>query len=220
MGNEELIEISKNYDYWLRSKKPKDDRVLDAVGKVERKEFLPDFSKEFAHMDAIAEIGYGSVSSQPSLIALIADLLEIEDDLNILEIGTGSGYSAALISHLMGIGKGNLTTIEIVPQLAKLAKANLEKHFGSISSMINVVVGDGSLGYIDNAPYDRIYLTAAVDIRRFDPKILVDQLNEDGILIFPEMTTNSLFIYRKSSGEVKEEKHEGVFFVPLKGNNS
>jgi protein-L-isoaspartate(D-aspartate) O-methyltransferase len=141
----------------------------------------------------------------------MADMLELKAGLNVLEIGTGCGYSAALTAHLIKPGK--LTTVEIVPELAEMGKRHLEHHFGALEGKIQVVEGDGSAGFKENAPYDRIYLTAAPDIRT------LSQLATSGILLFPETTTHALYLYKKTKTGTKIEPFFGVAFVPLKGEN-
>ena len=154
MGNEDLVEAARTDTTWLCIKSPRDGRVLKALAKVDRAEFLPVcyFSLNCTYYDGPIPIGYDATCSMPSLVALMADMLDLKKGLNVLEIGTGCGYSAALTTHLIKPGK--LTTVEIVPELAEMGKKNLEKHFGSLENKIQVVEGDGSVGFNENAPYD------------------------------------------------------------------
>ena len=217
MGNEKLVHEARTERIWLHFKSPRDERVLEAMAKVDRAEFLPKCSVSEAYVDAPLQIGYDATCSMPSLVALMADMLEIEEGMNVLEIGAGCGYSAALTARL--IGKGKLTTIDIVPQLAEMGRKNLEKHFGSLEGRIQVIEGDGSVGFRENAPYDRIYLTAAPNIKTFKPEILLSQLSDKGILLFPERSTHSLCLYKKSGDNVHLQSYFGVSFVPLQGKN-
>jgi len=219
MGNEDLVEAARTDTTWLCIKSPRDGRVLKALAKVDRADFLPDIylSLNCTYYDGPIPIGYDATCSMPSLVALMADMLDLKKGLNVLEIGTGCGYSAALTTHLIKPGK--LTTVEIVPELAEMGKKNLEKHFGSLENKIQVVEGDGSVGFNENAPYDRIYLTAAPDIRTFKPEKLLSQLATPGILLFPETTTHALYVYKKTKTETKIEPFFGVVFVPLQGEN-
>jgi len=137
MGNEDLVEAARTDTTWLCIKSPRDGRVLKALAKVDRAEFLPDVYVDCAYYDAPVFIGYDATCSMPSLVALMADMLELKKGLNVLEIGTDCGYAAALTARLIQPGK--LTTIEIVPELAEMGKKNLEKHFGSLEGKIQVV---------------------------------------------------------------------------------
>ena len=176
--------------------------------------------KYLAYNDTTIEIGEGQTCSQPSLIALMNDLLELKPGYNVLEIGSGCGYHAALTAELIG-EKGRLTTIEINPNLAKMARSNLEKHFKGRAKKIEFVVGDGSIGYLPNAPYDRIYLTAAPHTKNFNPQPFIDQLNKnDGILIFPTEYNHNLNLVKFSNGKEERKSFYGVSFVELKGDNS
>ena len=219
MGNEDLVEAARTNDTWLCIKSPRDKKVLKALAKVDRAKFLPDsyWALYSTYNDGPIPIGYNATCSMPSLVALMADMLELKKGLNVLEIGTGCGYAAALTARLIQPGK--LTTIEIVPELAEMGKKNLEKHFGSLEGKIQVVEGDGSVGFKENAPYDRIYLTAAPDITTFRPEKLLSQLATPGILLFPETTTHALYVYKKTKTETKIEPFFGVSFVPLQGEN-
>lgn len=217
MDNEYLIEKARTEYFWLIMKSPRDRNVLDVMSTVDRIDFLPENVKSYAYHDTALPIGYNGTCSQPSLVALMADLLELKEGMNVLEVGSGCGYSAVFTKKLIGSGK--LTTIEIVPQLAEMARQNLGKHFGSLE--IEVVCGDGSLGYPENAPYDRIYLTASIYTKNFDPGILMGQLKDDGLLLFPDERISSLVIYRKKKGKTYLEKQfRGVTFVPLRGRNT
>ena len=177
-------------------------------------------NKYLAYNDTAILIGDGQTCSQPSLVALMDDLLELKPGYNVLEIGSGCGYHAALTAELIG-EKGRLTTIEINPNLAKMTRSNLEKHFKGRAKKIEFVVGDGSIGYLPNSPYDRIYLTAAPKNPTFNPQILIDQLNKDnGILLFPTEYDHNLNLIRFSNGKEERKSFYGVSFVDLKGDNS
>ncbi len=217
MGNKQLVEAAAADNIWLSMKSPRDKKVLDALAKVDRIKFLPKVAKYHAYYDGPVSIGHDATCSMPSLVALMADMLELYDGANVLEVGTGCGYHAAVVKHL--IGKGKLTTVEIVPELVKFGRQNLQKHFGSLDDKIEVIEGDGSEGYKQNAPYNRIYFTAAPNMDKFKTKCLLSQLSNNGILLFPEHD-GYLYLLKKSKGKVKEEQYWGVAFVPLKGKNS
>jgi len=217
MSNEILVNAARNEKGWLHFKSPRDERVLEALAVVDRVEFLPRPSVFYAYFDKPLSIGYNATCSMPSLVALMADMLELKEGMKVLEIGTGCGYSAALTARL--IGKGKLTTVEIVPELAEMGRKNLERHFGSLEGRIHVIEGDGSKGYKENAPYDRIYLTASPHFKTFKSNILLSQLKNKGIMLFPESSTQSLYLYKKSGKNIQKLRYFGVAFVPLQGKN-
>ena len=199
--NQDLVEVARSHKHWLSVKNPRDERVLRAMQEIDRINFLPELTKQRAYMDRPVSIGYGATCSMPSLVALMVDMLELFPGARIGEIGTGCGYHAAVAYST--IEKGKLTTIEIVPELAEFGKSNLEKHFGSLDKKIEVIEGDGSVGFPGNEIYDRIYLTAGVDSRTFNPKMLLSQLNDEGgILLFPEQN-GSLYSFRREKGSLK-----------------
>ncbi len=153
----------------------KDRRILDALRSVPRHLFVPDSSPVLAYSDHPLPIGYGQTISQPYMVAYMLKELEVKPHHKVLEIGTGSGYNAALLSKLAG----EVYTVEYVPELAERAKRILSEL--GIKN-VHVFVGDGSLGLPDFAPYDRIIVTCSAPSI---PDTFVSQLGEDGILLIP-----------------------------------
>ncbi len=165
-----------------------------------------------AYNDFPLPIGYEQGCTQPSLVALMNDLLELKEGQRVLEIGTGCGYHSAVTLELIG-PSGKLTTLERIPELAAKSKRNLENHFGSLDGRIDVVCADGSKGWKDNAPYDRIYLTAGVK-GKFDLDIFFNQINKtDGVLVVPEREV--LRVIRFKNGELNEQIFGEVNFLGL-----
>ncbi len=176
-------------------------------------------AKALAYNDTTILIGEGQTCSMPSLVALMSDLLELKTGMNVLEIGTGCGYHAAITYELIKSGK--LTTIEFNPKLAKKGRKNLERHLNRETENVHFVHGDGSIGYLPNAPYDRIYLTAAPQEEGFNPQPFIDQLNnDDGILLYPTEYDHNLNLVRILNGTEERKSFFGVSFVPLLGENS
>ncbi len=200
-----LIENLKKYGY-LRSKK-----VEDAMLAVKREDFVPDHMRNLAYKDTPLEIGFGQTISAPHMVALMCEELELEEGLKVLEIGAGSGYHAAIISKIIG-EKGKVYTVERIPELVEFAKNNLKK--AGIKN-VEVILGDGSLGLPEHAPYDRILVTcSAPDI----PQPLVEQLKEGGILLIPVGRTFSILIKgRKRHGKLEKREICECAFVPLVG---
>lgn len=193
-------------------------------------------SRSLAYADMPLDIGYGQTCSQPFVVAFMADRLELEPGLRVLEVGSGCGYSAAVTSHLIG-ESGRLVSIEYIPVLSALAVRNLSSHFGhhvelrqagilkhtnisqDLDSRVLVVQGDGSIGLDCFKPYDRIYLTADAG-NGFDPDVLSRQLNpEYGILLYPRegRLVKRVYVYGIVQGM---ETFEHFNFVPLVGANS
>ncbi|MBI4020657.1 MAG: protein-L-isoaspartate O-methyltransferase [Candidatus Aenigmarchaeota archaeon] len=165
--------------------------------------------RALAYNDITLPIGYDQRCSKPSLVAFMNDILDLHDGHTVLEIGAGCGYHAAVTRELIG-ASGRLTTVEIVPELAKKAAGNLKGYRN-----LDVVEGSGSSGYAKAAPYDRIYLTAGVKIYGFDERVFLDQMNtDDGAFLYPDPTAFNLARYEK--GTLRRKRLQiGLSFVPL-----
>ncbi|MGB6780102.1 MAG: protein-L-isoaspartate(D-aspartate) O-methyltransferase [Planococcus citreus] len=176
---------------------------------LDRGSFM-DRHQQDAGRDEALPIGYGQTISQPSLVLEMTVALDLEDHHKVLEIGTGSGFQTALLAAF----SREVYTVEKIPQLAESAKKRLEaKGFENISFLL----GDGSLGWPEHAPYDRIIVTAAAsDI----PKELVDQLANGGRMLIPvghQYSQDLLAIDKSSDGRLEKTALEAVRFVSLKG---
>lgn len=186
----------------------KDPRVLKAMRAVPRHEFVPPSEREFAYEDRPLGIGFGATISQPYIVAAMSELLEAGNNHTVLEIGTGSGYQAAVLSLLAR----DVFSIEIVPELAKSSAATLSR-LGY--SNIHVRHGDGYKGWPEEAPFDRIILTAAPPQL---PQALVDQLRPGGRLIAPvgSGSDQHLIVVEKSdNGRIGRREVFPVLFVPM-----
>lgn len=187
----------------------KDKGVIEAMKKVPRHLFVPEDIIEDAYDDRALPIGYGQTISQPYIVALMTELLELKGDEKVLEIGTGSGYQAAILAELVK----EVHTIERVEALAEEARKKFEK-LGYKN--IKVYIKDGTEGLPEEAPFDRIIITAAT------PKIpdpLVNQLKEGGIIVAPVGERYSQYMLKAEKKEGKLEEHYliPVAFVPLIG---
>jgi protein-L-isoaspartate(D-aspartate) O-methyltransferase len=186
-----------------------DRRVLAAMEEIPRHLFIPPPYDHAAYEDNPLPIGNGQTISQPYIVALMTDLLHPKATDNVLEIGAGSGYQAAILSQLVS----RLTTIERIAHVASLARKNLNAL--GISNVV-VVEGDGTLGYPKHGPYDGIIITAATPEV---PQPLIEQLAEGGTLVAPVggHDLQELVTIRKVHGSITREYHGGVRFVPLIG---
>jgi len=192
----------------IRQRGVTDARVLDAMRTVPRERFVPPDLVDQASDDGPLPIGHGQTISQPYIVAYMTEQLKVEPTHKVLEIGTGSGYQAAILSELAR----EVFTIEIVPELAERAEAVLR---AQKRTNVHVRVGDGYAGWPEEAPFDRIMLTAApVEI----PRPLIDQLADGGILIGPVGPQNApqwLTIVQKMGDGVVERRTIPVQFVPF-----
>jgi protein-L-isoaspartate(D-aspartate) O-methyltransferase len=159
----------------LRGRDIADDRVLDAMGRVPRELFVPEELRDRAYDDAALPLAEGQTISQPYMVARIVEALELRGRERVLDVGTGSGYQAAVLAELAG----EVVTIERIPQLAALARANLE---AAGYSDVEVHVGDGTLGLPERAPFDAIAVAAAVPEL---PQTLYEQLEPRGRVVLP-----------------------------------
>jgi protein-L-isoaspartate(D-aspartate) O-methyltransferase len=211
--NDELIDIVANRRRYLGIERF-DDSVIAAMRRIDRAAFVPRVEPDI-YEDSPVPIAGRQTCSQPSMVAAMASLLNLKPGLKVLEVGAGCGYSAAVAVQLISPG-GRLFSIEIAPELALEAKSNLER-LGLVDNA-RVIADDGSAGLPDEAPFDRIYLTAGAG-RWFDENILISQLSNNGILLYPE-AHGSMFLISKSKHGLDRRVMDGVSFVFLKGKNS
>lgn len=188
-----------------------DPQVLEAMRTVPRHLFIPPDLVDVAYGDHPLPIGYGQTISQPYIVAWMTELLELKPGEKVLEIGTGSGYQAAVLAELDGV---DVYTIEIVPELADIATERL----GELGyEQIKVRHGDGYYGWPEHAPFDAIIVTAAPDHL---PAPLVEQLTEGGRLVIPIGPPGGyqmLWKFVKAGQDVTAYSMGGVAFVPFTG---
>jgi protein-L-isoaspartate(D-aspartate) O-methyltransferase len=192
----------------IKARGVKDPRVLSALLKVERHRFVPEECLNSAYSDQPLPIGEGQTISQPYIVALMTELLELKGEEKVLEIGTGSGYQTAILAELAK----EVYTIEIVESLASIAKNRLSE-LGYQN--IKVKAGDGYLGWPEAAPFDAIIITCAPD---HIPKPLTEQLKEGGRMVVPVGTyAQELKKIVKRSGKIVTTDVIPVVFVPMTG---
>jgi protein-L-isoaspartate(D-aspartate) O-methyltransferase len=184
-----------------------DDRVLAAMGKVPREEFIPVGAQADAYQDGPLPIGYDQTISQPYIVAFMTEQLRPKSGDRVLEIGSGSGYQAAILAELVS----DVYTIEIVEPLAKTAEATLQR---LRYKNIHTRVGDGYKGWPEVAPFDAIIVTCAPDKV---PQPLIDQLKDGGRMVIPvgERFAQQLYLLEKSNGQLKQSATLPVRFVPM-----
>ena len=201
---------SRMVDVQLRQRGIRDERVLEAMTRVPREDFIPpEFARE-AYADGPIPIGEGQTVSQPYMVAAMVEALQPQPTDRALEVGTGTGYEAAVLCALVA----EVWTIERHPQLAVKA----EKILAEIGySNVHVICGDGSLGLREHAPFNKIIVAAAAPQI---PRSLIAQLAEGGRLVVPvgDRTGQQLQIAEKNDGQIVTSSHTLCCFVPLIGS--
>ncbi len=195
-------------DTQLRARGIRDPRVLDAMATVHRHRFVPAEVERQAYEDHPLPIGHGQTISQPYIVAFMTEALELAPSDTVLEIGTGSGYQAAVLAQLAG----QVYSIELLPELADRARRTLgEEGYTNVQ----VKAGDGYLGWPEHAPFSKIIVTAAPEAV---PAALVEQLAVGGTMIVPvgpQMGHQELRLLRKTPDGVVTETSLAVRFVPM-----
>ena len=187
----------------------RDDTVLSAMRTVPRQDFIPSSSQKYAYRDAPLPIGYGQTISQPYIVGLMTEMLELSDGDRVLEVGTGSGYQAAILSRITR----DVFTIEIVWQLHQRVLPLLARYGLDAKRVIH---GDGYFGLEQSAPFDAIIVTAAAD---HIPPPLIEQLKPDGRMVIPVGPVHGaqrlILVEKDANGQVRTESVLPVRFVPL-----
>ncbi len=204
--NKKLVEMLKKAGYI------KSESVEKAFLSTPRHLFVPEYLLRYAYNDEPLPIGYGQTISQPSTVAIMTELLQADEGNKILEIGSGSGWQAAILARIVG-RKGKVYTVETIEELADFARQNIKKL--GIKN-VEVICKDGSIGLPEKAPFDRIIVTAACP----SADHLLEQLKDNGRLVAPVGNVHAqiMIVYEKRNGEIKKLQHPGYFvFVPLRG---
>ena len=194
-------------EHQLKARGIKDERVLAAMAKVPREEFIAADARTDAYEDGPLPIGYDQTISQPYIVAFMTEQLRPKPSDRVLEIGSGSGYQAAILAELVA----DVYTIEIVEPLAKTAEATLQR-LGYKN--VHNKVGDGYKGWPEEAPFDAIIVTCAPENV---PQPLADQLKDGGRMVIPvgERFAQQLYLLEKKNGQLKESITLPVRFVPM-----
>lgn len=191
----------------------KNRSVLEAMRRVLRHEFVPDRYKSQAYTDMPLPIGYDQTISQPYIVAYMTELLDPKKEHKVLEVGTGSGYQAAVLAELVD----HVYTIEIIKELGESAEKRLKR---LDYKNVTVKVGDGYFGWEEHGPYDAIIVTAAPD---HIPPLLIHQLKPGGKLCIPVggrfRIQNLTLVQKTESGSIMTRQVMPVVFVPLTGNH-
>jgi protein-L-isoaspartate(D-aspartate) O-methyltransferase len=187
-----------------------DDRVLNAMDKVPRHEFVPIEFQPYAYLNRPLPIGFDKTISQPLMVAVMTDLLELKPDDVVLEIGTGLGYQSAVLAELVG----KVYTVELIDELAQGAGARLKREG---YSNVEVHVGNGYIGWPEHAPFDKIIVTAAPDLI---PPPLLNQLKAGGRMVLPVGLPDAqqlVLVEKDVNGKIRTKEIMRVRFSLLEG---
>lgn len=188
----------------------KTDLIIDAFSEIGRIEFVPQELEIDSEKDIPLPVGFGQTISQPLTVAFMFELLDPQRNQNILDVGSGSGWTAALLSYIVG-SKGRVTALERIPELCEWGKNNAEK-FKFVSDQItDFHCQDGTEGFPENAPYDRILVSAAAEEI---PKALKEQLKIGGKMVIP-VHNDIWYVEKRGEDDFYKEEYPGFSFVPL-----
>jgi len=184
--------------------------VIEAFRKIKRVDFLPSHLKSLSDIDEALPIGEGQTISQPAVVAFMIELLEPKKGEKILDVGSGSGWTTALLAQIVG-EKGKVFGIELIPSLAEFGKENIKRYNFIENGIVKILCQDGSKGLPEEAPFDKILVSAsAEDVSQ----AFREQLKKGGRLVIPIST--SIWLFKKKEKDVFEEKeYPGFVFVPL-----
>ncbi len=199
------------------------ESVYKAFLSIDRKDFVPSNLKSHAYEDAPLSIGEGQTISQPSVVAFMMEKLMVEEGQNILDIGCGSGWTTALLAQITSDGKkensnGKVTAIEIIPELKEFGEKNVSKYDFINNNIVKIFCYDGYKGFLQEAPYDRILVSAALPEIGGIPFSWKEQVKENGVIVVP--IENSIFKLVKKEGTFIQEEYFGFSFVPLVKNEN
>jgi len=204
---------------WLKT-----PRIIEAFRKIKRVDFLPKDMKDLAEVNGALSIGYGQTISQPLVVAFMLELLQPKPGDKILDIGSGSGWTSALLAHIVSGGElneklkmkneklsGKIIAIDIVPELVEFGRKNIAKYNFLEKGIAEFICINGSKGYKKEAPFDKILCSAEA---REVPQAWKDQLKVGGRIVTPIGSSIWLFV-KKSSQQFQEKEYPGFVFVPL-----
>lgn len=191
---------------WLKS-----PQIIKAFRKIKRKDFLPEKIKNLAELNEALSIGFGQTISQPLVVAFMLELLQPKSGEKILDIGSGSGWTSALLAEIVG-KNGKVIALEIIPELKEFGENNVAKYNFIEKGIVKFLCCDGSKGYKKEAPFDKILCSAAV--QKEIPLAWKEQLKIGGRIVTPISSSIWLFI-KKTATEFEKFEYPGFVFVPL-----
>ena len=190
---------------WLRS-----PEIIEAFKKIKRSDFLPEDVKDLAELNEAIPIGYGQTISQPLVVAFMLELLQLEEGEKILDVGSGSGWTTALLAEIVG-EKGKIISIELIPELKEFGEKNVAKYDFVKKGTVEFICADGSKGYKKEASFDKILASASAEKL---PLAWKEQLKINGKIVTPIGSSIWLF-EKKAEKEFIKTEYPGFAFVPL-----
>jgi len=184
--------------------------IIRAFKKIKRKDFMPQDIKVLSEVDEPMPIGKGQTISQPLTVAFMMEKLSPKKGDKILDVGSGSGWTTAILASIVG-SKGRVIAMEIIPELKEFGEGNVSKYGFIEKGTVKFILGDGSRGYKEEAPYDRILVSAAA---KKMPAHLKKQLKTGGKMVVP-VGNSIIVVVKKTESEFEEKEYEGFSFVPL-----
>ena len=201
---EELI------NYLIRNNVLKTENIINAFLKIDRKDFIRPENLFEAYADYPLPIGSGQTISQPWTVAFMLELLQPQEGNKILDVGFGSGWTTALLAQIVG-DKGRVYGIEILPEIFEFGKNNIEKYNFLKKNIVKLKLGDGSKGWKEYSPFDRILVSASANEI---PPALIEQLNINGMIVIPDKEGINQ-IFKDNNGNIEKKYYYGFKFVPL-----
>ncbi len=192
-------------DGWLKT-----ERIIEAFRKIQRVDFVPEDIKNLADLNEALPIGFGQTISQPLVVAFMLELLDPKPGEKILDIGSGSGWTSALLAEIVG-QKGRVIAVEVIRELKKFGEENVRKYDFIKEGRVRFFYGDGSKGYPGEAPFDKILASASAEKI---PRAWKKQIKIGGKIVTP-IGSSIWFFNRKSEQEFEEIEYPGFVFVPL-----
>ena len=191
---------------WLKT-----ERIIEAFGKIKRADFLPEDMRNLAELNEALSIGYGQTISQPLVVAFMVEKLGPQPGDKILDIGSGSGWTSALLGEIVG-EKGKVFALEVIPELKKFGEKNVAKYNFIKKGIVQFILADGSKGYLEEAPFDKILASATV--QKEIPQAWREQLKIGGTIVSP-WGSSIWLLKKKGETEFEETEYPGFTFVPL-----